>query len=53
VSFPECGERLDGWCELDTFLKVQENAEELAMYDFACNGDYPAVPYGDVTDGHP
>ena len=53
VSFPECGERLDGWCELETFLKVQESAEELAMYDYACNGDYAAVPYGDVTDGAP
>lgn len=23
VSFPECGDRDDGWCELETFLKVQ------------------------------
>ncbi|KAE9381660.1 phosphoglycerate mutase-like protein [Stipitochalara longipes BDJ] len=53
VSFPECGERLDGWCELDTFLEVQKTAEALAKYDYACNGDYAAVPYGDITDGAP
>lgn len=44
---------MDGWCELGTFLKVQENAEALARYDYACNGDYAGVPYGDVTDGAP
>ncbi|PMD40070.1 phosphoglycerate mutase-like protein [Hyaloscypha variabilis F] len=53
VSFPECGERVDGWCELDTFLEVQETADALAKYDYACNGDYAAPPYGDVTDGAP
>jgi len=53
VSFPECGERVDGWCELDTFLDVQKNAEALAKYDFACNGEYAPVPYGEVTDGAP
>jgi hypothetical protein len=53
VSFPECGERLDGWCELDTFLRIQEKSTELARYDYACNGDYEAVPYGSVTDGAP
>lgn len=54
VSFPECGvERVDGWCELDTFLKVQEKSDGLARYDYACNGEYDAVPYGEVTDGAP
>jgi Histidine phosphatase superfamily (branch 2) len=53
-SFPECGaDRLDGWCELDIFLKVQKESPELAQYDYACNGDYPAVPYGDITNGAP
>ncbi|POS86286.1 phosphoglycerate mutase-like protein [Erysiphe pulchra] len=53
-SFPECGsDRLDGWCELDTFLKLQENAAELARYDYACNGDYEVVPWGKITDGRP
>jgi hypothetical protein len=53
VSFPDCGERLDGWCELSTFLKTQENSTTLAKYDYACNGDYAAVPYGEITDGTP
>lgn len=53
-SFPECGaDRLDGWCELETFLKVQERSTPLADYDFACNGKYDAVPYGTVTNGAP
>ncbi|KAI9053775.1 hypothetical protein LZ554_002724 [Drepanopeziza brunnea f. sp. 'monogermtubi'] len=54
LNFPECGaDRLDGWCELEAFLKTQEKAEELARYDEACNGDYEAVPYGQVVDGAP
>jgi hypothetical protein len=52
-SFEECGARLDGWCELSTFLEVQKNSAKLANYDYACNGDYDAVPYGDVKDGAP
>lgn len=53
-SFPECGaDRLDGWCELGAFLEVQKKSPGLAQYDFACNGDYPAVPYGQITNGAP
>ena len=53
-SFPECGaDRLDGWCELGVFLDVQKGSTKLANYDFACNGEYPAVPYGTITDGSP
>jgi hypothetical protein len=52
-SFPECEERDDGWCELDTFLAVQSKSFELSQYDWSCNGDYPAVPYGNITDGVP
>ena len=54
LSFPECGtDRLDGWCELDTFLDVQKKSPGLAQYDYACNGEYPAVPYGQITNGAP
>ncbi|KIN04795.1 hypothetical protein OIDMADRAFT_157125 [Oidiodendron maius Zn] len=53
ISFPQCGaDRLDGWCELETFLDSL-NATTLADYDYACNGDYPAVPYGDISNGAP
>ncbi|KAG8626677.1 hypothetical protein KVT40_005622 [Elsinoe batatas] len=52
-SFPECEERDDGWCELSTFLKVQSSSLEKAQYDYSCNGDYPAVPYGTLTNGVP
>lgn len=52
-SFEECGDRLDGWCELSTFLEVQKKAEELANFDFACFGKYDVAPYGEVWDGRP
>lgn len=52
-SFPECGNRTDGWCELETFMKIQQDALALAQYEFACFGEYPALPYGSVTDGAP
>ncbi|KAL1624830.1 hypothetical protein SLS54_003552 [Diplodia seriata] len=53
ASFPECERRDDGWCELETFLEVQQTKLDEAMYDWSCWGDYPAVPYGVVTDGVP
>ena len=54
ASFPECdANRKDGWCELDTFIKVQDGMAAQARFDYACFGDYPAVSFGDVTDGSP
>jgi hypothetical protein len=38
---------------LDTFLKVQEGSFEKADYEYACFGEYEAVPYGGITDGAP
>lgn len=52
-SFPECGVRDDGWCELSTFLEVQNTMLAAAMYDYSCNGRYPAYPYGTITNGVP
>ncbi|CAD0050489.1 unnamed protein product [Aureobasidium pullulans] len=52
-NFPDCEERDDGWCELDMFLAVQSKSFEISQYDWACNGDYEAVPYGEVTNGVP
>lgn len=53
-SFPECDAgRRDGWCELETFLKVQEGMPAKAQFDHACYGDYEKVPYGNITDGAP
>lgn len=52
-SHKECGNRDDGWCEMETFLKVQQKQIELADYDYACFGDYESPKYGDVTDGRP
>ncbi|KAL3419343.1 histidine acid phosphatase [Phlyctema vagabunda] len=53
-NFEECGgDRIDGWCELQTFIKVQKKEMEKAKFEYACNGDYDSVPYGDIVDGAP
>ena len=54
VSFEECDlDRLDGWCELSIFLTVVKGEIAKAEYDYACNGDWDAVAYGEVMDGAP
>ena len=53
ASLSACGQRDDGWCELNTFLDIQASSFADAMYDFSCNGEYPAHPYGEVMDGAP
>lgn len=52
-SLKECGERDDGWCEVDSFLETQKKQIELAEYEYACFGDYDHGKYGDVMDGRP
>lgn len=52
-SHPECGQRDDGWCDMDAFLKVMQKQIELADYDYACFGEYQTPVYGEVTDGRP
>lgn len=52
-SFPSCGNRTDGWCELNTFLNIQAGSLAASQYNYACNGKYPAVPYGSLTNGVP
>ncbi|KAE9973995.1 hypothetical protein BLS_003315 [Venturia inaequalis] len=52
-SFAPCGNRTDGWCELSTFLEVLSTKLDESQYEYACFGTYPAVPYGDITDGVP
>lgn len=54
VSFPECdASRLDGWCELDTFIHVQSRMSQLAQYDHACYSNISDFKYGDISDGAP
>jgi hypothetical protein len=52
-SFPACGSRDDGWCELKTFLDVQKSSFDAADYDYACFGNYPPADYGKITNGAP
>ncbi|CAK7213269.1 hypothetical protein SBRCBS47491_001745 [Sporothrix bragantina] len=54
LSFPECdASRVDGWCELETFLQVQEAMPGRAKYDEACFGPFKQQPYGVILDGAP
>ncbi|KAF2770494.1 phosphoglycerate mutase-like protein [Teratosphaeria nubilosa] len=53
VSLTPCGLRDDGWCELTTFLEVMSTKLAEAEYDYSCNGNYAAVPYGTITNGVP
>ncbi|KAL1902988.1 hypothetical protein Sste5346_000900 [Sporothrix stenoceras] len=54
LSFPDCdASRVDGWCELETFLQVQDTMPDRAKYDEACFGPFTAQPYGTITDGAP
>jgi hypothetical protein len=40
--------RIDGMCDMGSFLKSQENAYELSNYDYACFGNYTIA---NVTSG--
>ena len=53
LSYPNCGNRTDGWCELTTFLGNANGLLAAAQYDYSCNGNFPAVPYGQITNGVP
>lgn len=53
-SLPECDvARVDGWCELGAFVRVQKGMPARAQYDRACFGEYDAGPYGSIVDGTP
>jgi hypothetical protein len=53
MSYDECGQRDDGWCELETFLELLKKQYPEAEYEYSCFGDYDVVPYGQLTDGVP
>ena len=48
-----CGNRVDGWCELSTFVAWQQENLQLANYDYSCFGNYSVVPYGTIKNGAP
>ncbi|KAK8011696.1 3-phytase A [Apiospora arundinis] len=52
-SYPECGRRSDGWCEMGTFMRILDGLLEQAKYEYSCFGNYTSIPYGNVTDGVP
>lgn len=52
-SFEVCGDREDGWCELEAFLEVQREMLERSRYEFACFGEYEGVEFGGLRDGVP
>ena len=50
-SYPACGNRDDGWCEMDTYMDILGGLLDQARFEFSCFGDYPSPKYGSVTDG--
>lgn len=53
ASYEACGQRDDGWCEMGAFMEVLGTKFAESDFEYACFGDYPAVPYGTLTDGRP
>ena len=53
ASYPACGARDDGWCELQTFVQWQTANLPRSQYKHSCFDKYPVVPYGNITDGVP
>jgi hypothetical protein len=52
-SYAECGQREDGWCELETYLNVLGGLLDQADFEYACFGNYASVEYGEISDGRP
>lgn len=52
-SYPGCGLRGDGWCELETFMKILGGLLEQAKYEYSCFGEYEPAAWGEITDGVP
>ncbi|KAK5944476.1 hypothetical protein PMZ80_003758 [Knufia obscura] len=52
-SYPECGMRDDGWCEMGTYLNVLGSLLDQARYEYSCFGNYSAASWLNVTDGVP
>ncbi|KAJ9653990.1 hypothetical protein H2198_006909 [Neophaeococcomyces mojaviensis] len=52
-SYPECGLRDDGWCEMGTFMNVLGGLLNTARYQYSCFGNYTVPGYGAVNNGVP
>lgn len=50
-SISECGQRDDGWCELETFVEAQKKNIGKAKYEESCFGNYSVPEYGSITTG--
>lgn len=53
LSYPECGQRDDGWCEMNTYMTILGGLLEQARYEYSCFGEYPNADWLNVTDGVP
>ena len=52
-GYPACGDRTDGWCELDKYLEQAHGLLAAAQFDYSCFGNYSTVPYGTLHNGVP
>ena len=53
ASYPQCGNRDDGWCEMGTYLNILGGLLQQARYQYSCFGNYPATSWQNVTQGVP
>jgi hypothetical protein len=53
LNHADCGDRVDGWCELKTFIAWQQANLPLAQFEKACFGNLTNLPYGSVSNGVP
>jgi hypothetical protein len=52
-SYALCGSRADGWCEFNAYLESLAPLNAEANFNFACFGNYSALPYGSINNGAP
>lgn len=53
LPHPECDGRVDGWCEINSFLEKMEGKTADARFEKACFGDWDGREYGGFMDGSP
>lgn len=52
-SYDACPYLANGWCEMGNFFTATKDIVRDANYQYACFGNYSAVPYGTITNGAP
>ena len=51
VSYTQCRNRDDGWCELSTFTTILEGPLATADFEYACFANYSTPAFGSIPNG--